>query len=342
LTDSLTDLSIARSSELASGARFEDVVRSALGTAKGLRRDRCTTLQLNVTKRCNLACHHCHVESGPKRSEAMDARTIARVLVLLANNPAVTTLDLTGGAPEMSEHFLELVVGARRLGRRVIDRCNLTILFEPGQETTAQFLADQRVEIVASLPCFTAENVEKQRGRGVFDKSIEGLRLRGQLGYGDPESGLILDLVYNPVGPFLPPSQTELERQYRDELGSRFGIVFNRLLTITNMPIKRFAHDLERSGQASAYLSLLVNHFNPMTVPELMCRDMISVAYDGTIYDCDFNQQLELPVTGPQKTIWDFDDFGLFEGREIATAEHCFGCTAGAGSSCGGARGGDR
>jgi len=329
------------SSSLAPRHRFEEAVNAALQSSQGLRRARCTTLQLNVTKRCNLACHHCHVESGPKRSEAMDAATIARVLELLAMNPEITTLDLTGGAPEMSEHFRELVVGARKLDRRVIDRCNLTILFEPGHGDTAQFLADHRVEIVASLPCYTAENVEKQRGRGVFDKSIEGLRLLGQLGYGDPDSGLILDLVYNPGGPALPPSQAELELQYRDELGTRFEIRFNRLLTITNMPIKRFAHDLERSGRASEYLSLLVNHFNPKTIQGLMCRDLVSVAYDGTIYDCDFNQQLELPVTGAQQTIWDVDDFGLFEGRAIATAEHCFGCTAGAGSSCGGALGGD-
>jgi radical SAM/Cys-rich protein len=333
--------SIGALSSPASSFRFENAVNTALQSSLGLRRARCTTLQLNVTKRCNLACHHCHVESGPNRTEAMDAATISRVLELLASNPVVTTLDLTGGAPEMSEHFRELVVGARELGRRVIDRCNLTILFEPGHEDTAQFLADNQVEIVASLPCFTAQNVEKQRGRGVFDKSIEGLRLLAALGYGDPDRGLVLDLVYNPVGAFLPPSQAELELEYREELGTRFGIRFNRLLTITNMPIKRFAHDLERSGHASEYLSLLVNHFNPNTISGLMCRDLISVAYDGTIYDCDFNQQLEMPMTGAQRTIWDFDDFSQFEGREIATAEHCFGCTAGAGSSCGGALEGD-
>lgn len=316
---------------------FDDAVNRAEGAANGLVRGRCTTLQLNVTKRCNLACHHCHVESGPKRTEAMNAATIERVLKLLALNPEIETLDLTGGAPEMSEHFRELVTGARALGRRVIDRCNLTILFEPGQETTAQFLADNRVDIVASLPCYTAINVENQRGRGVFDKSIEGLRMLTALGYGQPDSDLVLDLVYNPGGASLPPSQAELEAQYRDELGRRFDIHFNRLLTITNMPIKRFAHDLARDGEAEAYASLLVNHFNPATISSLMCRDLLSVAYDGRIYDCDFNQQLEIPTTGPEKTIWDFDRFDVFEGQTVATAEHCFGCTAGAGSSCGGA-----
>lgn len=321
--------------------RFDALACDALDSSDGLRRTACTILQLNVTTRCNLACHHCHVESGPKRTEAMDARVVGRVLELLANNPQLDTLDLTGGAPEMSEHFRELVVEARKLGRRVIDRCNLTILFEPGQEDTAQFLADQRVDIIASLPCYTAENVENQRGRGVFDKSIEGLRMLGALGYGKPDSGLKLDLVYNPVGPFLPPSQAELELQYRDELGTRFDIHFNGLLTITNMPIKRFAHDLERSGQTKEYMSLLVNHFNPQTVETLMCRNTLSVAYDGSLYDCDFNQALGIEIGADVKSIFDIDDVANFGGQPVATADHCFGCTAGAGSSCGGALQGD-
>ena len=323
-------------------ARFDRFVSEALATPgqalqSGLRRTACTTLQLNVTTRCNLACHHCHVESGPKRTEAMDARVIARVIEVLAKNPQLTTLDLTGGAPEMSEHFRELVTEARKLGRRVIDRCNLTILFEPGQQDTAQFLADQGVEIIASLPCYTAENVENQRGRGVFNKSIEGLRMLCALGYGKPGNGLKLDLVYNPGGPFLPPSQAELELEYRDELSSRFDITFNNLLTITNMPIKRFAHDLERTGQVSEYMSLLVNHFNPQTVEALMCRETLSVAYDGSLFDCDFNQALAIPIGANIKSIFDLDTVDGLEGQIVATDEHCFGCTAGAGSSCGGA-----
>ena len=323
-------------------ARFDHFVSEALATPgqalqSGLRRTACTTLQLNVTTRCNLACHHCHVESGPKRTEAMDARVIARVIEVLAKNPQLTTLDLTGGAPEMSEHFRELVTEARKLGRRVIDRCNLTILFEPGQQDTAQFLADQGVEIIASLPCYTAENVENQRGRGVFNKSIEGLRMLCALGYGKPGNGLKLDLVYNPGGPFLPPSQAELELEYRDELSSRFDITFNNLLTITNMPIKRFAHDLERTGQVSEYMSLLVNHFNPQTVEALMCRETLSVAYDGSLFDCDFNQALAIPIGANIKSIFDLDTVDGLEGQIVATDEHCFGCTAGAGSSCGGA-----
>lgn len=323
--------------EAPANADFDAFASEALGGGEALSRAPATTLQVNITKRCNLACHHCHVESGPKRSEAMDEKTADRVLEWLALNPGLDTLDLTGGAPEMSEHFRRLVEGARALGRRVIDRCNLTILFEPGQEGTAGFLAEQGVEIVASLPCYTPENVEAQRGRGVFGKSIDALRLLGSLGYGDASTGLVLDLVYNPGGAFLPPAQADLEADYRERLANDFGIHFNQLFTITNMPIKRFAHDLERDGQHGAYMSLLVNHFNPQTVAGLMCRSTISVAYDGRLYDCDFNQQLELGMTGPARTIFDLDDVGQLTGQRIATASHCFGCTAGAGSSCGGA-----
>jgi len=302
-----------------------------------LRRGPVRTLQVNVTRRCNLACHHCHVESGPKRTEALDAAAADRVLVVLARNPQVEVLDLTGGAPELSEHFRALVRGARALGRRVIDRCNLTVLFERGQEDTAGFLADQGVEIVASLPCYSRENVDRQRGRGVFDGSVEGLQLLNRLGYGREGSALRLDLVYNPQGPTLPPAQPELEARYRAELRELFGIEFHRLLTLANMPIRRFAHALERTGQLAAYRSLLVNHFNPRTVPELMCRHLLSVDHAGRLHDCDFNQALDLPLAGPEKTIWDLDDLWDLEGRPVASAEHCFGCTAGAGSSCGGA-----
>ncbi len=310
-----------------------------VGNAQGapLRRDRLTTLQVNLTARCNLACHHCHVESGPLRREALDRRGVERVLELLERNPAVELLDLTGGAPELNPHFRFLVVGARALGRRVIDRCNLTILYEPGQEDTAEFLARHQVEVVASLPCYTKENVEKQRGRHVFDKSIEALRWLNDLGYGREGSPLVLDLVYNPVGAFLPPAQAELEARYREELKRLFGIEFHSLLTITNMPIKRFAHDLHRDGEHEAYMSLLVNHFNPETVPGLMCRSLISVGWDGRLFDCDFNQMLEIEAPGTARTIWDVDDLSQLEGQAIATDSHCFGCTAGAGSSCGGA-----
>ena len=302
-----------------------------------LRRGPVRTLQVNVTRRCNLACHHCHVESGPQRSEALDRRGAERVLELLNANPQVEVLDLTGGAPELSEHFQPLVEGARALCRRVIDRCNLTVLFEPGQADTARFLAAQGVEIVASLPCYSRENVDRQRGRGVFDSSIEGLRLLNRLGYGRPGSTLRLDLVYNPQGPALPPSQVALEARYRAELQELFGIEFHRLLTLANMPIRRFARELERTGRYGDYLSLLVNHFNPTTIPELMCRHLLSVDHAGRLYDCDFNLGLDLRLLGPEETIWDVDDLRDLEGRPIATAEHCFGCTAGAGSSCGGA-----
>ena len=309
----------------------------ALHRLPRLRREAVTTLQVNVGWLCDLACHHCHVEAGPKRTEQMDAPTAERVLELLARNPKVATLDLTGGAPELHDPFRRLVTGARALKRQVIDRCNLTVLFVQGQEDTAEFLAANQVGIVASLPCTTAENVERQRGRGVFDQSIEGLRRLNGWGYGKPDSPLRLDLVYNPVGATLPPSQAELQNRYRDELQALFGIEFHRLLTITNMPIKRFARQLAREGRAEEYLSLLVNHFNPQTVPELMCRQLVSVGYDGRLYDCDFNQMLETPLGGRGRSIWDVSDLGALDGDPIATASHCYGCTAGAGSSCGGA-----
>jgi radical SAM/Cys-rich protein len=302
-----------------------------------LRRGRVRTLQVNVGKRCDLACHHCHVEAGPRRTEALDARGAAGVLGLLAAHPDLDTLDLTGGAPELNPHFRELVAGARALGRAVIDRCNLTVFLEPGQEDTPRFLAQHGVRVVASLPCYTAENVDRQRGRGVFERSLEALRVLNGLGYGRPGSPLELDLVYNPLGPSLPPPQADLEARYRTELGERFGIRFHRLLTLTNMPIERFARDLARRGEASAYQSLLVNHFNPETVPGLMCRDTLSVGYDGRLYDCDFNQMLELPLGAGPRTLWEVSDLARLERTPVATAPHCFACTAGAGSSCGGA-----
>jgi len=302
-----------------------------------LRRGAVTTLQLNVGLRCDLACHHCHVESGPKRTERIDHRTAERVLALLAASPGVEQLDLTGGAPELDPEFRFLVAGARRMGRRVTDRCNLTVLQRPGQEDTAAFLAGHGVAIVASLPCYTPENVERQRGRGVFAMSIASLQRLNELGYGRSSSPLRLDLVYNPTGPTLPPPQQELEARYREELRTRFGIEFHCLLTITNMPIRRFAHALLRRAELEAYRGLLVDHFNPATLPALMCRHLVSVSWDGTLHDCDFNQALGMALPGPRRTIWDVDDLGALEGAPIATGSHCFGCTAGAGSSCGGA-----
>ena len=302
-----------------------------------LRRGKVTTLQVNVGKRCNQACHHCHVEAGPTRTEIMGEAVASRVLELLAASADVTIVDLTGGAPELNPHFQQLVHEARALGRHVIDRCNLTVLFEPGMEELAEFLAAHEVEVVASLPCYGPENVDRQRGHGAFDKSIAALRRLNALGYGRPGSALVLNLVYNPVGAFLPPPQAELEARYKDELRRGFGIEFHRLFTITNMPIKRFADFLERQGQRDAYMSLLVNHFNPTTVPGLMCRSLLSVGWDGTVYDCDFNQMLELPLGAGVRTIWELDSIDALATRPIATGSHCFGCTAGAGSSCGGA-----
>jgi len=306
-----------------------------------LRRGRVTTLQVNVGKLCNMACHHCHVEAGPKRTEIMSREVAARVVEVLAHNPGVELVDLTGGAPELNPSFRWLVSEARRLGRRVIDRCNLTVLCEPGMEDLGRFLAEHQVEVVASLPCYQRENVEKQRGRGAFGKSVEALRALNELGYGRPGSGLVLDLVYNPVGASLPPAQASLQAAYERELAEMFGVRFNRLLTITNMPIQRFARLLERTGQHEAYMSLLVNHFNAATMPGLMCRSLLSIGWDGRLYDCDFNQMLELPLgadldAGPP-TLSRLGSLDPLEGARIATGDHCYGCTAGAGSSCGGA-----
>jgi radical SAM/Cys-rich protein len=302
-----------------------------------LRRASVRTLQVNVGRRCDLACHHCHVEAGPKRSETLDARVADAVLRVLAQNPEIETLDLTGGAPELCAEFRRLVREARAQGREVIDRCNLTVLFEPGQEDTAEFLAAEGVRIVASLPCYSAENVDRQRGRGVFERSIEALQLLNGLGYGIADSALGLDLVYNPQGPSLPPAEAPLEAQYREQLRAQHRVEFHRLSTITNMPIKRFAHALARDGQHEAYMALLVNHFNPDTLPALMCRHLISVGWDGALYDCDFNQMLEIPLGAGPRTIFELEDVASLEAEPIATAAHCFGCTAGSGSSCGGA-----
>ena len=308
-----------------------------------LQRARPRTLQVNVGKLCNQACHHCHVDAGPKRTEIMTRLSAERVASLLAASPEVETLDLTGGAPELNPNFTFLVARTCGLGRRVIVRCNLTVLFAPGMEHLPRFYRDNAVELICSLPCYTAENVDRQRGHGVFDQSIEALRLLHRLGYGQAGSALALHLVYNPLGASLPPPQAALEARYREELRWRFGIEFHRLFTITNMPIKRFADQLRRTGAYGRYMSLLVNHFNAETVGGLMCRDLVSVGWQGVLYDCDFNQMLELPIrrTGDAAvrplTIWDIASLAALAGGRIRTAAHCFGCTAGAGSSCGGA-----
>ena len=303
---------------------------------EGLARSKVRTLQVNVGKLCNMACHHCHVEAGPKRSEIMSAEVADRVLALLAKSPTVEVVDFTGGAPELNPHFRRLVQVSRASGRRVIDRCNLTVLFEPGLSDLAEFLAAQEVEIVASLPCYSRENLEKQRGKGAFDKSITALKFLNSLGYGRAGSALRLNLVYNPVGAALPPGQAKLEARYKSELLEHFGIEFHELLTITNMPIKRFAEALERSGEYDHYMSLLVNHFNPATADGLMCRSLASVGFDGQLYDCDFNQMLEIPLGDRRTTIFDVESLDELVGDRIATDSHCFGCTAGAGSSCSG------
>jgi radical SAM/Cys-rich protein len=304
-----------------------------------LLRDAVTTLQINVGKLCNQACQHCHVDAGPKRTESMSEEVAERVLQILSASPTITTVDITGGAPELNPNFRRLVTRSRELGRDVIDRCNLTVLFEPGMEDLADFLAWNEVQIIASLPCYTAVNVDVQRGRGVFDKSIRALQELNKLGYGMPDSALKLNLVYNPLGATLPPDQSRLEADYKLHLREQFGIEFHRLFTLTNMPIKRFADYLQRSGKQAEYMTLLVEHFNLATVSQLMCRSLVSVGWDGALYDCDFNQMLEIGIGKARHplTVWDFDSFGHLAGHHIATSTHCFGCTAGAGSSCGGA-----
>ena len=304
-----------------------------------LRRGRAEILQVNVGKLCNLMCVHCHVNAGPKRKEIMARETIDRIIDWLAKTD-IRIVDLTGGAPEMIPDFLYFIEQVKSLQpeRDVIDRCNLTILIEPGYEDLGKFLATNNVEIIASMPCYSSENVNSQRGEGVFEGSIAALQLLNLLGYGtDPD--LPLHLIYNPVGAFLPPSQAELEVDYKRELKKHFGIVFNNLYTLTNLPIGRFASYLRCNNKLDEYMELLIQAFNPATIDGLMCRDTISVGWRGEVYDCDFNQQLGMQWNnGGSKPLflWDIDLDSL-EDREIMTGAHCFGCTAGAGSSCGGA-----
>lgn len=303
-----------------------------------LSRNSVDTLQINLGKLCNQACHHCHVEAGPLRREIMEEETVDRLIDLMTKSKStLKAIDLTGGAPEMNPHFRKLVKAARALNIEVIDRCNLTIFFEKGFEDLPDFLRDNKVHVVASLPCYTKDNVDKQRGRGVFDKSIAGLEKLNALGFGKSGTGLILDLVYNPGGAFLPGNQKKLEADYKRELKELFNLEFNNLFTITNMPIKRFLEDLERQGKYQEYMELLLNNFNPEAAQSVMCKNLVSVGWNGIIYDCDFNQMLEIPLNYKKTNLWDISNLDDLAEKEIALANHCYGCTAGAGSSCGGA-----
>jgi radical SAM/Cys-rich protein len=303
-----------------------------------IRRGRLETLQVNVGYRCNQSCVHCHVNAGPSRTEEMSGEVVDVALAFLARRH-ITTLDITGGAPELNAHFRRLVRAARDMGVRVMDRCNLTILAVPGQEDLAEFLAGQQVEVVASMPCYLGDNVDRQRGKGVFDDSIRGLKQLNALGYGREASGLVLNLVYNPQGPSLPPPQEALEADYKRVLGEHYGIVFNRLYTLANMPIQRFGAILIAKGELGRYLDLLRNAHLDANLDHVMCRSLISVDWQGYVYDCDFNQMLDLPLTyeGRERVhLADLLDAEI-EGEAIRVAGHCYGCTAGQGSSCGGA-----
>jgi len=306
-----------------------------------LRRRGIETLQLNLGYRCNQSCLHCHVNAGPKRTEEMTAETIDAVIDFIAASPGIRTIDLTGGAPELNPQFRRLVIAARARGLRVIDRCNLTILEEPGFEDMAGFLAAHRVEIVASLPCYLEENVDQQRGKGVFGASLRGLQQLNALGYGRAGSGLALNLVYNPQGPSLPPPQAALQAAYKQHLGEKYGVVFNELFTLANMPIQRFGSTLISKGQFNAYMNTLRAAHRDENLAQVMCRSLISVDWQGYLYDCDFNQQLGLALTEASGSRLHISRAvaAALEDQPIRIADHCYGCTAGQGSSCGGALG---
>ena len=295
-------------------------------------------LQVNMGRYCNLACIHCHVESGPTRKEMMSRDSVEAVLRFLSRTE-IPTLDVTGGAPELHPDFDYLVAAARRLGRHVMDRCNLTVVFEPGKEYLPEFFKDHGIELVCSLPCYSEENVDKQRGKGTFDASIRALQLLNQIGYGQPDSGLVLNLVYNPVGPHLPPPQGQLEQDYKRILAEQFGIAFNNLYCLTNMPITRYATHLKLRGEYDRYIELLSSNFNLATLDQVMCRDLISIGWDGSVYDCDFNQMLNLPIRDRAGKPLNIGSISIEQVRNhaIAIGDHCYACTAGCGSSCGGA-----
>jgi radical SAM/Cys-rich protein len=330
-----TNLPVApdRSAPVGAPVSFDDKLRAH---GLELRAGRVETLQVNVGKLCNQACKHCHVDAGPKRTEVMGRETVEQVIAAVRRF-RIPTLDITGGAPELNPHFRRLVAEARALGAHVMVRHNLTVMFEPGQADLPDFFAAHRVEVISSLPYFLEQQTDAQRGNGVFTKSMAAVRRLNAVGYGVEGSGRMLNLVYNPVGAYLPPPQSSIEADFKRELAARHGLTFNRLFTITNMPISRFLDYLRRSGNEERYMRKLVESFNPAAVAGLMCRSLVSVHWTGRLYDCDFNQMLELGVGEelPQ-TITDFE-VEKFARRRISTADHCFGCTAGAGSSCGGA-----
>ena len=298
------------------------------------------TLQVNVGYRCNQSCLHCHVNAGPTRTEMMERSTALEVLSFIERS-GIHTLDITGGAPELNPNFRFLVTAARALGVRVMDRCNLTVLEQPGHEDLAGFLADNEVHVVASLPCYSEKNVDAQRGAGVFAASLRGLRRLNDVGYAQPQSGLELDLVYNPQGPVLPPAQDRLEADYRTRLAEDFGIRFDRLYVLTNMPIQRFGSTLISKGRFEEYMALLKNAYEPRNLESVMCRSLLSVDWRGYVYDCDFNQMLDLPLVREERPRTHLSELTGTDlaGNAIAVRDHCYGCTAGQGSSCGGALG---
>jgi len=301
-------------------------------------RDQLQTLQVNLGYLCNLSCTHCHVNAGPTRTELMDKETIEMVLTLLAENN-IGVLDMTGGSPEMNPHFKHLVVEARRLGVTVMDRCNPTILVEPGFEDLPEFLAEQQVVVIASMPCYQEQNVDKQRGKGVYRESVEGLQKLNAVGYGQPDGNLLLNLVYNPDEPILPPNQESLQQDYEQALGAEHGIVFNELFALANMPISRFGARLLAKGTYNSYMTLLRDSFAESNLATVMCRNLVSIDYQGFAYDCDFNQMLEMPLLATDKARPHLRDLlgKDLAGQPITRGEHCYGCTAGQGSSCGGA-----
>ncbi len=306
------------------------------GTFPTIHRERIETVQVNLGYKCNQSCLHCHVNASPDRKESMSKNTMNQVRAFIKRVGA-KTVDLTGGAPELNPHFRDFVRHLRDDDISIIDRCNLTILSEPDQSDLAQFLADQQITVIASLPCYTEDNVDAQRGDGVFQRSIKGLQMLNELGYGQDESGLALNLVYNPTGPFLPPPQNTLQTEYKEHLWKHYGVIFNSLLTITNMPIKRFGSTLVTRKQFDTYMSLLKKNFDEKNLSSVMCKTLVSVDWEGYLFDCDFNQMLELNIENGNRKIHVSDlESDTLSGREISVRDHCFGCAAGQGSSCGG------